>query len=103
MALPLVPLLMGAGLAVGAGANLYSQRNQRMLYRRYADAYNQMYKGYDQYLTRQGRAANPARKMLSYYGQYQSQETNIKNSYAGSVGTAGGTFGAGVALSKRWL
>ena len=100
MVAPLIPLMV-AGLAVSGGANLYSQWNQRKLYRRELNAYENLDKGYRTYLAGHGRTINPDRAWTSYYGQAERMRTNITNSYAGSVGTAGGTIGAGAGLMNR--
>lgn len=101
MVAPLVVAGLG-GLALSGGANLYSQYKSRQLYRRQLDAYRQMYNGYNSYLARHGRRINPTRGYLQWGRSADIAQTNIRNSYAGSIGTAGGTFGAG-ALMSRWL
>lgn len=100
--LPLAVAGLG-GLGVSAGANLLTQFNSRKLYRRSINAYRNMYSGYSRYLATHGRSMNNSRKWLSYYGQGYAQKTNLKNSYIGSLGTAGGTFGAGAMMTSRWL
>ena len=102
MVVPLVVAGLG-GLALSAGANLYSQYNSRQLYRRQIDAYSKMQQGYDRYLARHGRRSNPSRMYLKYGSHADSANTNLWNSYASSVGTAGGTFGAGAMLTQKWL
>lgn len=110
-----VPLLLGAmlaGLATSGTANLYSQWNQRKLYRKELSAYENLDKGYRTYLSRHGRSINPDRAWTSYYGQAERARNNITNSYAGSIGTVGGTVGAGAGFGRglfsggktsRWL
>lgn len=102
MVLPLVIAGLG-GMALSAGANLYSQYQSRQLYRRQINAYSQMQQGYDRYLAKHGRRSNPARMYVKYGSHVDTADTNLRNSYAGSVGTAGGAFGAGAMLTKRWL
>lgn len=101
MVVPLVVAGLG-GLALSGGANLYSQWNSRALYRRQIDAYSQLQKGYAAYLARHGRKINPYRAYERYGNRIDSSYTNLHNSYAGSLGTFGGTFGAGSMMS-RWL
>lgn len=104
MVLPLI--LAGAmigGLAVSGGANLYSQYAQRKLYRKQAAAYKALDRGYDKYLEGHGRVQNPNRSWASYYGQYQKAKKGIEVSYANSVGTVGGTVGAGAAFSSKGI
>lgn len=102
MALPL--LIAGAmlgSMAVSGAANLYAQSKQRQLYRKQADAYKNLDRGYDEYLKTQGLTQNPNRSWTSYYGQYYKAKKNIEASYAGSVGTAFGTAGAGLGLGSK--
>lgn len=99
MAFPLVALMLGSMAASGA-ANLYSQYNQRKLYRGMSTAYKNLDTGYRQYLATQGKTINPDRAWSSYYGQFRKAQTNLENSYLGSVGTAFGTAGAGLGLSR---
>lgn len=115
MVIPIIPLLIGASFATSAGANLYSQHNQRRVaraseayYRRQEQAYRSMENGYNRYLARQGRRANPDRSWLSYYGAAQhnrlmsySEAQSLNNSYAASVGTTAGSFGAALGLGAR--
>lgn len=102
MVVPLVVAGLG-GLALSGGANLYSQWNSRKLYRRQIDAYDTLQKGYASYLAKHGRKLNPARAYERWGSKIDSAKTSIGNSYAGSIGTAGGTFGAGAMLTSRWL
>lgn len=102
MALPLVAAGLG-GLALSTGANLYAQRMSRSLYRRQIDAYRQLQNGYSRYLATHGRSLNPWRAYERWGGRIDSAQTNIRNSYASSIGSAGGAFGAGVMLTKKWL
>lgn len=91
------------GLALSGGANLYAQSTSRKLYSRQLDAYRRLDAGYGRYLARHGLKYNPARRFAQGYGsRIAGAETNLRNSYAGTVGTAGGTFGAGMMMS-RWL
>lgn len=103
MVIPLLAAGIG-GLALSGGANLYSQYKSRQLYRRQINAYSQLENGYKRYLAGHGRKINPARGYAQFYaGRIDQSSTNLGNSYAGSLGTAGGTFGAGVMLSRKWL
>lgn len=102
MAFPLAIAGLG-GLALSSGANLYAQAQSRALYRRQINAYKTLQNGYTAYLRGHGRMANPARLYERYGSRIDSADTNLRNSYAGSLGTAGGTFGAGVMLSRKWL
>lgn len=99
MVFPLIPLMLGS-MAVSGGANLYSQYNQRKLYRGMSQAYKNLDTGYKQYLAKNGRTINPNRAWASYYGQYRKAQTNLENSYSGSVGTAFGSLGAGLAFGR---
>lgn len=103
MVIHVLPALIGAGgLAVSAGANLYSQYNSRKLYNAYAQDYKRWY---SDYCRNTGRTARYP--MLSAYGSYLAQRNNISNSLASSIGTLGGSFGAGTALYgqklSKWL
>lgn len=112
MAFPLLPVMLGS-MAISGGANLYAQSKQRQLYRGMANAYRNLDVGYRQYLAKHGRTINPDRAWTSYYGQYYKAAKNLESSTAGSVGTAFGTLGAGIGLSRglyknsgrtsRWL
>lgn len=102
MVLPLVVAGLG-GLAMSGGANLYAQANSRALYRRQINAYSNLQKGYAHYLAKHGRTLNSNRAYERWGHKIDSANTGITNSYAGSVGTIGGTFGAGTMLTKRWL
>lgn len=101
MVAPLILGAMLAGLAVSAGANLYSQHNQRDIWEKQANAYEHLDKGYRRYLSSQGKEVNPNRAWTSYFGQAQALRNNIANSYAHSVGTIGGSVGAGLGISKE--
>lgn len=90
------------GLALSGVANLYAQNTSRALYRRQINAYKNLESGYGRYLATQGRRFNPARAYERYGSRIDSAGTNLANSSAGTVGTAGGTFGAGMMMS-RWL
>lgn len=98
----MLPLMLG-GLAVSGGANLYGQYQQRRLYRKQANAYKNLDRGYDKYLATQGLEQNPDRSWTSYYGQYKKAQKGIDVSYAQSVGTVGGTVGAGAGFSSKSL
>jgi hypothetical protein len=100
MVAPLVMAGLG-GLALSGGANLYAQHTSRALYRRQIDAYKRLDAGYSRYLARQGRTYNSARRWERFGRYIAGAETNLSNSRAGSVGTFGGTFGAGAMLSRR--
>lgn len=104
MVLPLIPLILTAvsaiGLGVSAASNLYKQGNQRKLYSQQENAYNNLHNGYNKYLAQHGRSINPDRAWTSYYGQAQAARNNIENSYASSIGTVGGTFGAGAMFGQ---
>ncbi len=101
MVAPLVLAGLG-GLALSGGANLYAQHNSRKLYSRQLDAYRRLDAGYGRYLARQGLKYNPARRFAHGYGGHiAGAKTNMQNSYAGSIGTFGGVFGAGAHMS-RW-
>lgn len=102
MVAPLVIATLG-GLALSGGSNLYSQHVSRGLYRRQINAYRELGEGYTRYLAANGRKVNPARYYERFGGRIDSAETNLTNSYVGSLGTAGGTFGAGAMLTKKWL
>lgn len=92
------------GLALSTGANLYAQRLNRELYRRQINAYSQMQNGYARYLARHGRKINPVRGYINFYGgKMDSASTNYRASLASSYGTAGGAFGAGTMLTRKWL
>lgn len=94
-----LPALIGlAGLGISAGANLYTQYNQRKLYREQANAYRRLHEGYSRYLAREGRRINPDRAWTSYYGQYRHAQLNTENSLIGSYGTLAGSVGAGGGL-----
>lgn len=95
-----LPALMIGGLGVSAGANLYTQYNQRKLYRAQADAYRRLHEGYQSYLAGEGRRINPDRAWTSYYGQYRRSQLNAENSVIGSIGTVGGSIGAGAGLYR---
>lgn len=116
MPIPLIPIALATmigGLGVSMGANLYKQHNQRSLWARQAQAYENLDKGYRQHLAKHGKTVNPDRAWTSYYGSAQTLRNNMENSIASSVGTVGGTFGAGAAFgrglykeygkSSRWL
>lgn len=89
-----------AGIGISAGANLYAQKNSRKLYSGMKNAYENLYKGYGSYLRQNGRDYNPNRAWASYYGQMQKADTNLRNSDLGSLGTIGGSFGAGSMFAK---
>lgn len=115
MVAPLVPLLIAASFGTSAGANLYSQHNQRRVtraseayYRRQEAAYQSMYEGYKRYLARHGRVAKPDRAWLSYFGAARhnglmaySEEQSRNSSYAASLGTLTGSAGATLAFGRR--
>ena len=98
MVAPLVVAGLG-GLALSGGANLYAQHTSRALYRRQIDAYRHLQEGYGRYLATQGRKLNPYRAYERFGNRIDASNTNLSNSYAGSVGTFGGTLGA----MSRWL
>lgn len=105
MSLPFVAAGLG-GLALSAGANLYTQRMSRALYRRQINAYEQLGAGYNRYLARMGRKANPWRYYERFGGRIDSARTNLINSRIGSIGTAGGTLGAGLMMAgktRKWI
>lgn len=103
MPFPLAVVGLG-GLAISGGANLYSQYRNRQLYRRQINAYSNLERGYSRYLAAHGRKINPNRAYAQYYGgSIDRAKTGIDVSYAQSAGTAGGTFGAGTMLTKKWL
>lgn len=103
MAFPLAVVGLG-GLAISGGANLYSQYLNRQLYRRQINAYSNLEKGYARYLAGHGRKLNSNRAYAQFYGgKIDKSNTGIDISYAQSAGTAGGTFGAGTMLTKKWL
>lgn len=102
MPFPLIPLgiAMAGGLALSAGANLYQQHNNRQLWSKQATAYENLDRGYRQYLAQNGRTINPNRAWTSYFGAAQNLRNNIENSIASSVGTVGGTFGAAAGFGR---
>lgn len=102
MVVPLAIAGLG-GLAVSGASNLYAQANSRALYRRQIDAYKNLQNGYAAYLAQHGRRLNPYRAYERWGSRIDSAGTSIANSYAGSIGTAGGTFGAGTMLTRKWL
>lgn len=102
MAFPLAMAGLG-GLSISGVSNLYAQSQSRALYRRQINAYKQLQDGYVTYLRQHGRHVNPARLYERYGAKIDSAGTNLRNSYLGSIGTAGGTFGAGTMLTQRWL
>lgn len=102
MVVPLVVAGLG-GLALSGGANLYSQWNSRQLYRRQINAYQNLQNGYARYLAKHGRRLDPYRAYERWGSRIDSANTSIANSYAGSVGSAGGTFGAGAMMTRKWL
>lgn len=91
------------GLALSGAANLYAQSQSRALYRRQINAYKTLQSGYSRYLAKHGRRLDPARAYERWGSRIDSLDTNIRNSYAGSVGSAAGTFGAGAMITSRWL
>lgn len=102
MVAPLVVAGLG-GLALAGGANLYAQHTSRALYRRQINAYSRLQEGYGRYLAKQGRRFNPDRAYERFGSRIDASSTNLSNSYAGSVGTAGGTFGVGMKTMSGWL
>lgn len=98
-----VPLLVAGlgGLALSAGANLYSQKNSRALYRRQIDAYRTLQNGYALHLAKYGRRLNSARAYERWGAKIDSARTNYRNAYAHSVGTVAGSFGAGLMMGKK--
>lgn len=108
--------MIAASFATSAGANLYSQYNQRRVtrasedyYNRQAQAYRSMQLGYDKYLASRGRHANPNRSWLAYYGALQhnnlmaySESMSRRSSYAASLGTVAGSAGASLGLGARY-
>lgn len=102
MAVPLAVAGLG-GLAISGASNLYAQSQSRALYRRQINAYKTLQSGYARYLARHGRRFNPARAYERYGSRIDSLDTSLRNSYAGSVGSAAGTFGAGAMITSRWL
>lgn len=98
MVAPLIPIALLAtmlgGLGVSAGANLYTQNNNRRLWSQQAAAYENLDRGYRKYLATQGKEINPNRAWTSYFGSAQSLRNNIANSTAQSFGTLGGSAGA---------
>lgn len=101
MALPLVPLMIGASLMAGAGANLYSQYKQRELYRYQKHDYERQLRDWKKNVP--GRTIRyPA---LSYPGHIRALDTGISQSYASTLGTGAGIgsalgYGA-VSYSRR--
>lgn len=103
MPFPLVPVLAGlmvSGLGISMGSNLYKQHLQRQLWSKQANAYMNLHNGYNRHLEKYGRSINPDRAWSSYYGQAMAARNNIQSSYASSVGTVGGTFGAMAGFGK---
>lgn len=90
MAWPLVALgLIAGSQLVKAGANLYSQKQQRALF-------NYQKAGYERQLADWKRNV-PGRQIrypeLSYPGHIRAADTGISQSYASSVSTAAGLAG----------
>lgn len=85
MPIPLaIPLaLMGASAVAGAGANWYSQSQQRDLYRYQRNAYVRQEKDWHKNVP--GRSIRYPE--LSYSGHIRALDTGISQSYASSVGT----------------
>lgn len=104
MVFPLIPALAVGGFATSAAGNLYSQYRQRKLYAQLGKGYAALDRGYRSYLKTQGRTINPNRNVTKgYYGQYLRAQTNQDVSLARSIGTLGGTIGAGTMITSRWL
>lgn len=101
MPLPLVPIMIGASLMAGAGANLYSQYKQRELYRYQRSGYERQLADW--------KRNTPGRSIrypeLSYPGRIRALDTGISQSYASSIGSGaslGSTLGYGaVSYSRR--
>lgn len=100
MPFPILPLMVG-GLGISMTSNLYKQYNQRQLWSKQATAYENLDRGYRSYLAKHGRVINPDRAWTSYFGSAQSLRNNIENSIASSIGTVGGSFGAGAAFGRN--
>lgn len=94
-----IPAILGAimlgGLAISAASNLYQQHNQRDVYENEERANRNLYGGYQNYLSRQGRTVNPNKSWNSYFGSAEKARVNLANSRAASVGTFAGGIGAG--------
>lgn len=75
-----------AGSLIGAGANLYSQKKQRDLYRYEKAGYERQYADW--------KKNTPGRSIkypeFSYPGHIRRLETGISQSYASSVGSIAG-------------
>lgn len=102
MVAPLAVAGLG-GLALSGVSNLYAQKVSRQLYRRQIDAYKTLQNGYRVYLAKHGRRLNPYRAYERWGSRIDSANTNLRNSYIGSIGSASGTFGAGAMITSRWL
>lgn len=100
MPLPLVPIMIGASLVAGAGANLYSQYKQRELYRYQKQAYERQYEDWKRNVP--GRTIRYPE--LSYPGHIRALDTGISQSYASSIGSGaslGSTLGYGAVSYGR--
>lgn len=87
MPFPLVPLaIMAVSSAVASGANMYSQAKQRELYRYQRGGYERQLADWHKNV--------PNRSIRypeqSYPGYIRSLDTGISQSYASTVGSAGG-------------
>lgn len=101
MPLPLIPLIIGSAMAVGAGANIYSQTKQRQLYRYQKQGYERQLADWHKNIP--GRTIRYPE--LSYPGRIRALDTGISQSYASSVGSFASFAGNSVgnyAISKQF-
>lgn len=103
MVAPAIALAGLAGLGISAGSNLYRGISSYDFNKRQSNAYRALDAGYSSYLARHGLRVNPNRNITSgFHAKALSSDLAGRNALASSVGSLGGSFGAGAALS-RWL
>lgn len=88
MVLPLIPLFLGAAALGLSGFSLYTQHNQRQVYKQENEVTNEFKQGYSDYLSRQGRKLNPARSWKAYDSSIAHNNMNMLNSQLQSFNTA---------------
>lgn len=91
MAFPFMPLIVG-----GVAANLYSQAQQRKLYRYQRAGYERQYRDWKNNVGRSREIRYPE---LSYPGRIRALDTGIRQSYASSLGTLSG-FGSAYGYNR---